>query len=197
MTYLNINSIIYNTAVEGPYHRTALWVQGCSINCADCCNTHMLSTTKSKVLSISEIVESLLNALVKNPEIEGISILGGEPLDQSTELLHLLKTIKEKIPNYGVILFTGYEWSQLTACPKKSQIIEFCDLIIAGPYKKELHSRKRRWIGSDNQSIQFTSPRYKKELQPWPKGKIELEISISDREILVTGTPLSEERKLI
>jgi anaerobic ribonucleoside-triphosphate reductase activating protein len=197
MTKLKINKLISNTQVEGPFLRSALWLQGCSILCSDCCNPQMLDPNQGDQTEVAQLFTQLAEARLKHPSIEGISILGGEPLEQVSALRRLLSNIKTKLSNYGIILFTGHPWKKISKNENWLKTLELCDLVIAGPYEKEAHSRKRRWIGSDNQTVHFITPRYKTLLTPWPKGLIELEITIDMENISVTGTPLELERKII
>jgi anaerobic ribonucleoside-triphosphate reductase activating protein len=194
-TFLKINNFIEETKVEGPFIRSALWLQGCSILCEDCCNQHMQNFDEGTKTTIEKLYESILSAKAENNEIEGLTILGGEPLDQAKSLKKLLKTVKEKITNYGIILFTGYNWEEVQNDKEKAETAKLCDLLIAGPYNKSLKSASRRWIGSDNQTAVFVTDRYAKSLTPWPKGVIEIEITFNDYEISVNGTPT--EGKLI
>lgn len=197
MTKLQIHKLLSNTKVEGPFTRAALWLQGCSINCPQCCNPHMLDSKGGERLEISKILEELVKNRAKYPATEGISILGGEPLDQASELFDLFKSIRTELKNYGIILFTGYSWQEITNKQAWLKLVKLCDLVIAGPFKKEMLSRKRRWIGSDNQTVHFVTSRYETMLSPWPKGIIELEFCIDAESFSVTGTPLEPERKII
>lgn len=186
---LKINNFIEETKVEGPFIRSALWLQGCSILCEECCNPHMQNFDDGNEVETAKLYTSILSAKMKNPETEGLTILGGEPLDQAKPLGILLEKLKEKITNYGIILFTGYNWREVEKDSEKIKTAELCDLVIAGPYIKSLKSASRRWIGSDNQVAKFITDRYSKLLTPWPKGIIEFEITFKDSEISFNGTP--------
>lgn len=181
---MQIAEIIDLTEVEGPDLRTAIWLQGCSINCSGCCNQEYIP----KVGGISLSVEELFNKVANNP-VEGITILGGEPLDQSEELLKFLKLLKSKT-NWGIMLFTGYTWETILKSPDKKKVIDMCDLVISEPFIQKLLSNKRRWIGSSNQKIHFITDRYKYLENNWEPYYKEIEFHIKDGEIIINGMPI-------
>ena len=39
---MRVAQIVERTEVEGPGLRTAIWVQGCTLNCPGCCNQEFL-----------------------------------------------------------------------------------------------------------------------------------------------------------
>ncbi len=178
------------TSVEGPGIRSAVWLQGCSLGCQNCCNPEMHDFSAGQTVSPDELAEMILRA-----EADGLSLLGGEPLDQADELLQMLKILKKDY-KHGIFLFSGYTYENILADKKKKAVTEFCDLLIAGPFFPELQSGARRWIGSDNQTVHYISEFYSKELKIWPAGKKEIEIIFGDNDILINGTPLADDHEL-
>lgn len=83
--------------------------------------------------------------------VKRVSILGGEPLLQATELSELLKEIKETWPEKEIWLWTGFYISELTE--EQMKVINLCDYIVDGRYIDELKDRKLRFRGSSNQTI--------------------------------------------
>ena len=120
---------------------------------------------------------------------DGLSLLGGEPLDQAEEVFSLLQLLRRS-GYHGIIMFTGYEWSVVAADSHKLRVAELCDLVIAGPYDRGQAPGNRRWIGSDNQTLHFITGHYRELQQNWPVRQCEIEIFIKDGEIMVNGTPL-------
>ena len=181
---MKVAKIVNNTEVEGPGNRTAIWLQGCSIKCSDCCNPELIDCEGGKDTDPVWLASEL--ACNKS---DGITILGGEPLDQSTELLKFLYEYK-KLSERSVMLFTGYNWQQITNDHTKKILIENCDLVVAGPFLRSLKSNERRWIGSDNQTIHFITKKLLYLKGSWPKDECEIEISIIDDEIVVNGAAI-------
>jgi len=113
--------------------------------------------------------------------IEGITISGGEPLQQKWPLIHFLQSIR-KHTDLSVVLFTGYEGSEIWKMPGSGYLPTLCDAIICGRYKEDqrLASGLR---GSANKQI-LCFGRYKREdFETIPKA----EIIISAGAIISTG----------
>src|SRR4026209_756901 len=67
------------TEAEGPGRRYALWFQGCPLRCPGCCNTEMLPFDGGAARPIADRVAEVRSARDED-QIEGITLLGGEPL---------------------------------------------------------------------------------------------------------------------
>ncbi|GEP88997.1 anaerobic ribonucleoside-triphosphate reductase activating protein [Chitinophaga terrae (ex Kim and Jung 2007)] len=181
---LYINEFIPVTAVEGPGLRACLWVQGCSIRCDDCMVPHTWDRKKGKVADTS----ALLQILRETPGIEGLTVLGGEPMDQAPALLPFLEQVKAS--GLSLMLFSGYTREAILAsgCPYKAAIIDLCDIFIDGPYVKDLTSFDRPWVGSGNQRIFFQTERYRHLENNLHTIENKVEIRITDEgEIAING----------
>lgn len=187
---MQIARFMAHTDVEGPGTRSALWLQGCSIRCADCCNGQMLDFEAGTRVSPQEL--AITASKLAN---EGISILGGEPLDQAHELKIFLQEFKRHC-DQTIMLFTGYEWSEIETEPSRASVVELCDLVVAGPFIKRLSPDSRRWIGSKNQTIHFVSSKYGKLKNNWEKYRQEMDICIEDGRILINGSVIDSEHEL-
>ena len=76
---IRINSYIPITNVEGVGTRFAIWVQGCSIHCKGCANSHMWDFDGGASYKVEDFINIIKSYADK---IEGITWLGGEPLEQ-------------------------------------------------------------------------------------------------------------------
>jgi anaerobic ribonucleoside-triphosphate reductase activating protein len=143
---------------NGPGKRAVIWFQGCTLNCAGCYNsdTH-------PVIARPHRVSELVSQLAALPDIEGVTLSGGEPFQQLPGMLALLTAIKTELPHLSVVIFTGYssnEWLQLLP-----QDDDFCtmmdavDVVIAGRYN-QLQRRAKGLRASANKQFQFLSARY-------------------------------------
>lgn len=178
------------TAVEGPGERSALWLQGCSLKCPDCCNPEMQQFGIGTTRSVEEIADLILQA-----RAEGLTLLGGEPLDQARELLQLLQLLRQS--GYcGIIMFSGYTWAEIEADSVRKSVAGLCDLVIAGRFERQFSPGGRRWIGSDNQTLHFVSDYYAGLRENWPENVREIEIFIRDGVIMVNGSPLDADHEI-
>lgn len=172
MKELRINRIVRQTRTEGFGNRYCIWVQGCSIRCKGCANREMWDETGGEIYSVASLIEDMEQ---QGGQIEGITVLGGEPFEQSGGLLELVKCCKEK--GYTVILFTGFFYEQLLKQPEKREILSYTDLLIDGPYMEDKRDFTRPWVGSSNQKYIFLSERYSEKDLKEIKNKLEIRIS--------------------
>ena len=97
------------TQVLGPGNRYALWVQGCPFRCDGCLAPNSLSKEDGEQISIVDLANDILNQL---PDIEGVTISGGEPFMQAGPLSRLVDMIRH-FDNLGVIVYSGFTQEQL------------------------------------------------------------------------------------
>ena len=93
-------------------------------------------------------VEEIL-ILAKENNDTGITILGGEPLDQPDETLRLIDCCKAS--GLSIMVYTGYEIDELRGV--KLNCVESADIVILGRYVDSLRSEELLWRGSTNQTI--------------------------------------------
>lgn len=180
---MQIAEIVDYTEVEGPFLRSSVWLQGCSINCVGCCNQEFIPQKGG--FSITPY--NLYQRISKN-NVEGITVLGGEPLDQSKELYDFLKLIKDNT-ELGIMLFTGHKYEKIVKKDDMYKVIQLCDLVISEPFIKKMISNERRWIGSSNQKVHFITDRYSYLKDNWEPYYKEIEFHIKDGEIIINGMP--------
>lgn len=154
LAHINNNSSIY-----GFGNTFAIWMQGCSLKCKGCWNKSMHDFEGGFYIKTEDLIIQIKEAINKY-NISGVSILGGEPLEQFEELLKLMKLIKEL--NIGIILYTGYEKEEIKSS-KKTEIFDYADLLISGRYIEERRNINNHLFGSDNQVMDFLTDRYKNE----------------------------------
>ena len=177
---LRIANFVKRTEIYGPGMRSAIWVQGCTLACKGCWNTHLWPKKGGKDQSIIELHEQLM----KVEGNEGITLLGGEPLQQSEAVLELIKL--QKAAGRTVMLYSGYEPEELDSV--QQECVDNSDIVILGRYKEELRNTKLRWRGSENQVLYSPTGRY--TVEDFPDGETEISVHIdADGKLLITGYP--------
>jgi len=177
---MRINKILESSQSNGPGKRFTIWVQGCSIHCSDCINPDTWNFNAGEEKTVEEIVEQ-----IRKTETDSVTITGGEPLDQYREVLKLLKIL---FTDYNIFLTTGYPYN-------KSEIFDYVDILVAGPYVDHLYSDKLLWRGSANQQLIYLTERGKQVFEKHKNNIIKAEIFISKKtdNILTTGFSIPEQ----
>lgn len=188
--FMNIAEIVNSSEIYGPGNRFVIWVQGCSLRCKGCWNSEMHSKEPNKKMS----VESIFKRIQETENIEGITILGGEPLQQAEPILSLAR--KAKGWGLTIMLYTGYEMKEIRNKAAK-ELLDLSDIIIMGRYIHEKRSINLKWRGSTNQQIIFNNIKYEKKFEnEIEENQAEIHIS-DDGEITVIGYPDEELRRAV
>ena len=95
-----------NEHLFGPGKRLLLFTQGCSLRCKGCVNQHLWEFGVGKNISTAELVKLCMDT-------DGVTLHGGEPLDQAEGLYGFVKTLKAN--GKTVVLFTGYLYKELNS----------------------------------------------------------------------------------
>ena len=187
---LNLHSFEPISEIYGPGKRFVIWTQGCNLACKGCWNMETWSFKENLLFSSSKLLNLILNY---KDDIEGITILGGEPLLQKESLFDFIKLVKKET-DLSIMLYTGFEKDQFTFLDKK--IISKIDILIAGRYIKEKRDIFLTWRGSSNQKIEFITDKYNKNDIPQECNMIEIDIN-SDGSIKLIGYPENSLLKFI
>ena len=170
----------------GPGLRYVIWTQGCPFHCEGCATPESRTKTHDKQVYITALAEDIL----ARPSIEGVTISGGEPFLQAEALADFLDLVLAKRPELTVMLYTGFLREYLT-WPKAQRLLGHLDLLIDGPYVKELNDNQGL-RGSSNQQLHFLTPR----LLPWKDelehGKRKVEFHIVQGMVKAFGIPSTE-----
>lgn len=149
---LRIISVTGPDINNGTGMRITIWVAGCSHHCPGCQNEHTWSWKQGQ--QIEDVREQILE-LCEDPNIDGITISGGDPLAQDEhallDLIHFLEDFNKKFPNKNVWIYTGYEYEQLDKIQLK--VLEQCDVLVDGPYIQSKRDITLPFRGSSNQRI--------------------------------------------
>lgn len=135
---------------NGPGVRVSIFMQGCTFNCKNCFNpeTH-------DFMGGEEFTEDTINEVLKlceNEHVEGLSILGGEPMhpiniEGTTELA---KKFKEKFPNKNLWVWTGFLFDKDL---QNKEVLKYIDVLVDGQYVDELRDPRLKYNGSSNQRV--------------------------------------------
>lgn len=186
---INVGARVRCTEAEGPGRRYALWVRGCPIRCPGCCNPHLFERDPSSDVPVGEVLEEIAGAAGVEDDLEGVTLLGGEPFEQAESLALLAQGVRRL--GLSVMVFTGYRRERLRREGRDDwdALLAATDLLVDGPYVEALHQTDRRWIGSSNQRVHFLSERYDHLRDEWDEGANTVELRLVDGELQINGFP--------
>lgn len=174
--------------VLGPGSRAVIWFHGCSRNCDGCIAKSMNQSEDFEECTPDGLYEWLKTC----SNIEGLSISGGEPLEQDIDdLTVFLQKVKSDSRKLSVILFTGFTYNEIVHS-RINKVLPFIDVLIDGTYKKELND-DTGLRGSSNQVIHFLTDRYESIKETFYKKdcrNVEVGITLDNR-ITINGIPKS------
>jgi anaerobic ribonucleoside-triphosphate reductase activating protein len=181
---LPIAQIVPRTEAEGPGMRFAVWFQGCPLRCPGCCNPEFLPFAGGQPTPLS----ALLAQLDQAGDLEGVSLLGGEPFAHAAGAAALGREVRRR--NLGIMVYTGYTLEQIRdlSDPAAAELLALTDLLVDGPYVREQPEAERRWIGSRNQRVHFLTDRYSPDDPCWRRRNT-LEVRVRGGEVSVNGFP--------
>ena len=137
---------------NGPGIRTTLFVSGCKHNCPGCFNKEAQSFKFGEPWSQKDEEDFL--SFAKDPYIQGVTILGGEPMDQimDDDLLRLLTRIKKET-NQSIWIYSGYTYEEILGHPKRLELLRQCDVLVDGKFIIAEKDLRLHYRGSRNQRI--------------------------------------------
>lgn len=137
---------------NGPGVRATLFVSGCTNNCEGCFNKDLQDFNYGELWT--EEVENDFIKQVKNSNIVGVNILGGEPMDQIKDeaLSNLLKRIKEET-NKSIWIWSGYLYEDIIVNKERNKILSYADVLIDGRFELAKRDISLKYRGSSNQRI--------------------------------------------
>ena len=184
---LQVAQFVSATEAEGPGTRFALWFQGCPLRCAGCCNPEFLPFRGGEAWLVDDVVAAIDVAHAEHG-IEGITLLGGEPLAHAAGAATLAREVQAM--GLSVMVFSGYtlEAARAQSDPAVDALLAHTDILVDGPYDRDRPDSARRWIGSTNQRIHFLTDRYRADDPCW-RQKNTLEIRVRGAEVTVNGFP--------
>jgi anaerobic ribonucleoside-triphosphate reductase activating protein len=140
---------------------------------------------------VSELAAQLAAAAAAAPGIEGLSLSGGEPLQQPAAAAALLDAARGL--GLSTLAFSGYTEDEIRALPGGPEVLARLDVLIDGRYMagERLATGLR---GSANQRIRLLTERYRlADVEATPVAEIRIG---RDGEVVLTGVdPLKLRRR--
>jgi anaerobic ribonucleoside-triphosphate reductase activating protein len=99
------------------------------------------------------VLDEILDEIRENPLLDGLTLSGGDPFVQAEACAALAEEVR--CMGLSVITYTGYTFEMLWAAGKSSwrRLIEASDVLVDGPFMRELRNIDLRFRGSSNQRL--------------------------------------------
>ena len=156
MNYATIKPV---DIANGPGVRVSLFVSGCTHRCKGCFNEEAWDFQFGKPFT-QEVQEQLLSSL-DHDYIEGLTLLGGEPMEPSNQeaLLPFIRAVRGRLPQKTIWCFTGYDFEKdilgrmMEASSVTRELIPLFDVMVDGKFVAEKRNLSLKFRGSENQRV--------------------------------------------
>lgn len=139
--------------------RVTLFVSGCTNHCEHCFQPQTWDFGYGQPFT-KETEEQLL-AMLRPGYINGLTLLGGEPMEPENQrsLLPFVRRVREAYPGKTVWCFSGFTWEELHTegshpkCEVTEELLRLIDVLVDGRFVEALKDISLRFRGSGNQRI--------------------------------------------
>jgi anaerobic ribonucleoside-triphosphate reductase activating protein len=175
---LRLHAVEPRSRANGPGARFVVWLQGCSLGCPGCFNPTTHAAEGGTLVEVDEVVAQLR----ATRGIEGLSLSGGEPMQQAEAAAALLDAARAL--GLSTLAFSGYTIEEARELAGGPEVLARLDVLIDGRYVsgERLATGLR---GSANQRIQLLTSRYSlADVEATPVAEIRIS---RDGEVVLTG----------
>ena len=179
----------YGSHVLGPGRRYVLWTQGCLRRCSGCI------TPESRPLDggVDIDIGALAYDIVSRPNMDGVTVSGGEPFLQAKGVGRLLELVHKERPEMTVIVYTGFSHEELHTLSDAEALLRQVDVLIDGEYVESLNDGVGI-RGSSNQRIIPLTHRLDAFLDTMNTGARHIErVAIDPQSVTTIGIPIKQQ----
>jgi len=156
---MNYSAIKHTDIANGVGVRVSLFVSGCRHHCDGCFNAETWPFDAGKLFDDTAL--SSIIRLLEPDYIDGLSILGGEPLEPENQggVWRVTTAVKSMYPEKDIWLWTGFTWDELTVLDSRARtnilhhVLGNVDVLVDGRFVLEDRDITLRFRGSPNQRI--------------------------------------------
>jgi anaerobic ribonucleoside-triphosphate reductase activating protein len=182
---VNVFGIAYPVHCLGPGSRLVIWVSGCPRQCEGCASLALQNPKSGRKLPIEHLLRRIL--AIRLP-LDGITLTGGEPVDQANAISGLLDRLFTERPEWNTLLFTGYTLDEILGRDESARrLLRLTDILVDGPFRQKVPAA-HPLAGSGNQRVHYLSQRGRKlmaEVEGTPAGAFELGIGSGFTHMLI------------
>lgn len=149
----------------GPGRRIVVWTCGCTKGCAGCANPELWDGASGRGVDV-DVLAALLLEMSGRSGITRLTVTGGDPLEQPTELRDLLRKLRHRFTD--ILIYTGYtlaEAKEALGPAAFKELTVLADALIDGPYISALNDGACAMRGSTNQRLHLFNESLRKEYE--------------------------------
>ncbi len=147
---MNYGQIRKYDVANGEGIRTSIFVTGCNHHCKGCFNEEYQDFDfgdKWTDKETREVIEDL-----KLPEVSGLSLIGGEPMEHPRELREIVEKIKSEVDK-TIWIYSGFTYEKILEDEEKLALLKECDILVDGLFIEKELDLSLRFRGSRNQRV--------------------------------------------
>lgn len=149
MSTLRLSRTYFPVTALGPGRRLGIWVQGCTLACKGCMSQDTWNPSGGTEVEVDDLIGLWREAVAAGAE--GLTISGGEPLQQPSALRDFLRAVRRETgQDKDVLLFTGYDEAEMDEVRRGAA--ELADVLVTGRFDVAAPT-SRIWRGSANQRM--------------------------------------------
>lgn len=130
--------------------RTSIFVTGCTHNCFNCFNKEYQDFDFGETWTERE-TQKIIEYL-NNDHISGLSILGGEPMQNASGLTSIVREIKQ-YSNKDIWLWSGYTYEDILKDEDRGKLLNEIDILVDGRFIESKKDLTLKFRGSSNQRV--------------------------------------------
>ena len=148
---MRIAGLVQDSIVDGPGLRYAVYTQGCGYECDGCHNPGTWDYKGGNEIKLRDIINDMLS----NPLTDGLTLSGGEPLDQAADCAGLAAVARKN--GLNVWVFSGKTFEEILKEAKTDKdvlnLLEQTDVLVDGRFILKERTLSLKWRGSKNQRV--------------------------------------------
>ena len=185
MTSIRVRKVHVPVTALGPGRRVGVWLQGCSIGCRDCVSQDTWAEVGGQT-SVDALLAEVTTALSADATVSGVTISGGEPLEQAAALRELLSRLREVTgPDVDLLLYTGFTWRRVLR--DHADVVALVDAVIPEPFVASL-TPGQVWRGSSNQPLMLLTELAEQRYSEVPARR-PFQVVVEDGRLYTIGVP--------
>ncbi|NUT98732.1 MAG: radical SAM protein [Saccharothrix sp.] len=187
MTTLRVSRTHFPVTALGPGTRLGVWVQGCSLACKGCMSQDTWDRDGGAEVEVGDLVALWREAVARGAE--GLTVSGGEPLQQPGALREFLAAVHAERDDQDILVYTGYDESEFD--DDRRSAVEFADVLVTGRFEIG-RPTGLIWRGSANQRMVVRTAlgrrKYAEHVDHEPE-RAPIQVRADESGIWLIGTP--------